>query len=356
MGSSDILSQSEIDNLLNSLTAGPSTGTGPSEGPSPVQQETIAMPALMANEDSYNDTYASENKGFKLYNFRRPDKFSKDHLRALMDIHKEFSRQLALLLSTYLRMHVDIDIISVDQLTYDEFTRSMPNPITIGILELNPLPGQVLLGMSHEITSSIVDRMLGGVGASEIKPRELTDIEEALARRVFEKITKSLEDSWKGVFPVQGTVVGLDSNYTLIQIAGHGEIVALITLEVQIANKYSGLLSLCYPYPVLEVVVGQLSSQHIFQAKGIINTSEDKQVILNKLNNTNVIMDVILGDVDISVHDLVDLKIGDVLRLNNSVSENLVVKVNGIPKFLSRPGIKGNRIAINVMDVISKSE
>jgi flagellar motor switch protein FliM len=142
----------------------------------------------------------------------------------------------------------------------------------------------------------------------------------------------------------------------LIQVASHGEIVALITLEIQIANKYSGLLSLCYPYPVLESVIEHLSSQHIFQAKGIINTSEDKQVILNKLNNTSVVMDVILGDVDISVHDLVDLKVGDVLRLNNHVSDDLVVKVNGIPKFLSRPGTKGNRIAINIMDIIEKRE
>lgn len=344
MTESDILSQSEIDNLLSSLSGDPVSHSE--------QPEEIALPTNQANDDSFNP----DKKGYKLYNFRRPDKFSKDHLRALLDIHKEFSRQLALLLTTYLRMHVDIDIISVDQLTYDEFTRSMPNPITIGIMELNPLPGQILLGMSHEITSSIVDRMLGGVGISETKARELTDIEEALARRVFEKILKSLEESWKGIFPVQGSVVGLDSNYSLIQIATPGEIVALITLEVQIANKYSGLLSLCYPYPVLEVVVGQLSSQHIFQAKGLINTSEDKQVILNKINNTNVAIDVLLGEADITVRDLVELKIGDVLRLNNAVSENLVVKVNEIPKFLCRPGTKGSKIAINIMDIINKSE
>jgi len=350
MGSSDILSQSEIDSLLSSLTGG-----SPSPAPTVAkEQEPLNVSApVMVNEDVY---YNTDKKGYKLYNFRRPDKFSKDHLRALMDIHKEFSRQLGLLLTTYLRMHIDIDIISVDQLTYDEFTRSMPNPITIGILELNPLPGQILLGMSHEITSSIVDRMLGGLGISETKPRELTDIEEALVRRVFEKLIKSLEESWRGIYPVQGSVVGLDSNYSLIQVASPGEIVALITLELQIANKYSGLLSLCYPYPVLEVVVSQLSSQHIFQAKGLINTSEDKQVILNKLNNTNVFVEVMLGDVDISVRDLVDLKVGDVLRLNSSVNDNLVVKVNGLSKFLSRPGTRGNKIAVNIMDIINKSE
>ena len=347
MADSDILSQNEIDSLLASLTAG--LDSVPEED----HQDNAALQASSLIEEVSID---EDKKGYKLYNFRRPDKFSKDHLRALQDIHKEFSRQLALVLTSYLRMHVDIDVVSVDQLTYDEFTRSMPNPITIGIVELNPLPGQILLGMSHEVTSSIVDRMLGGTGISESKPRELTDIEEALARRVIERVTKSLEDAWKGVFPVQGLVVGMDSNYTLIQVASPGEIVALVTLEVQIASRHSGLLSLCFPYPVLETVVGQLSSQHIFQAKGIITSAEDKQFILNKLNKTKMQVNVMLGDADISVQDLIDLKVGDVLKLNSSVIDDLTVRVNGIPKFTGRPGTKKNKVSICVSDTITNPE
>lgn len=346
MSDSDTLSQAEIDSLLNSLTSG-------LESPDKeIQQDNVTLQAASLIEDV---SFDEDKKGYKLYNFRRPDKFSKDHLRALQDIHKEFCRQLALILSTYLRMHVDIDVVSVDQLTYDEFTRSMPNPVTVGILELNPLPGQVLLGMSHEVTSSVVDRMLGGTGVSETKPRELTDIEEALAKRVIERITKTLEDSWKGIFPVQGVVVGMDSNYTLIQIASPGEIVALITLEVQISSKYSGLLSLCFPYPVLENVISQLSSQHIFQSKGIISSAEDKQQILNKLNSSIMHMSVILGEAEISINDLIDLKVGDVLKLNNLVTEDLIVKVNDIPKFVGRPGTKKNKIAMSVTNTINQS-
>lgn len=348
MSESDILSQSEIDNLLASLTSGLDEVQEEVQ-----QQDNVALQAATLIDEVYLD---EDKRGYKLYNFRRPDKFSKDHLRALQDIHKEFSRQLALVLSAYLRMHVDIEVVSVDQLTYDEFTRSMPNPITVGILELNPLPGQILLGMSHEVTSSVVDRMLGGTGISETRPRELTDIEEALAKRVLERITKTLEDSWKSIFPVQGQVVGMDSNYTLIQIASSGEIVALVTLEVQIASKHSGLLSLCFPYPVLETVVGQLSSQHIFQAKGIIASNEDKQNILTKINNTTMNINVILGGADISVHDLVDLKVGDVLRLDSLVTDDLMIKVNSVPKFLGRPGTKKNKIALTITDTIKSLE
>ena len=173
-------------------------------------------------------------KGYKLYNFRRPDKFSKDHLRGLQDIHKEFSRQLALVLTAYLRMHLEVDVVSVDQLTYDEFMRSVPNPISIAIFELNPLPGQILLGISFEVLSSIVDRMLGGVGNIESKPRELTDVEESLIKKMIERTVQTLAEAWSHIIPVDGNLIGLDNNYSGIQVATPGEIVALITLEVHI--------------------------------------------------------------------------------------------------------------------------
>src|SRR5574344_3162880 len=188
---------------------------------------------MTASTDEFsNDISGSSDedykKGYKLYNFRRPDKFSKDHLRALQDVHREFSRQISLVLTAYLRMHIEIDVVSTDQLTYDEFMRSMPSPITIGIFELNPLPGQILLGISFEVLSCIVDRMLGGIGLSENRQRELTDIEEALARTVIERIVKTLEATWSAIIPVQSQVVGLDNSYQMIQVATSGEIVALI--------------------------------------------------------------------------------------------------------------------------------
>lgn len=348
MADSDILSQSQIDSLLSSLTG----GGAPDPEDIKVEEETsqAIAPSLM-NEGALEE----EKRGYKLYNFRRPDKFSKDHLRALQDIHKEFCRQLALVFTAYLRLHIDIEIISVDQLTYDEFARSMPSPTTVGVVELSPLPGQILLGMSHEVTSCIVDRMLGGTGVGEMKPRELTDIEEALSKRVLEKITKTLEGSWKGVLPVYGTVIGIDSNYSLIQIASLGEIVALITCEIQISEMHAGLLSICFPFPVLESVLTQLSSQHIFQSKGIINSPEDKQEILNKLSNTSVKVNVMLGDTEITLQDLVELKIGDVLKLNSSVDDDLLVKVNNIPKFLGRPGTKKNKIAISISEFMDNN-
>lgn len=296
------------------------------------------------------DDSEEHKKGYKLYNFRRPDKFSKDHLRGLQDIHKEFSRQLALVLTAYLRMHLEVDVVSVDQLTYDEFMRSVPNPISIAIFELNPLPGQILLGISFEVLSSIVDRMLGGVGTVEVKPRELTDVEESLVKKMIERTTQTLADAWSHIIPVESNLIGLDNNYSGIQVATPGEIVALITLEVHISGKHYGLISLCFPYPVLENILSQLTTQHIFQAKGIIATSEERQKMIEKLDTSLVDVNVLFGQTEITMQDFLDLKEGDVLKLDNDASEDLIVRVNGERKFYARAGKIKEKICVKITD------
>lgn len=306
----------------------------------------IADSAVFKDDDS-----GDYKKGYKLYNFRRPDKFSKDHLRALQDLHREFSRQISLILTAYLRMRIEIEVVSTDQLTYDEFIRSMPSPMTIGIFELNPLPGQILLGVSFEVLSCIVDRMLGGLGLSEYKQRELTDIEEALSKKVIERIVKALEGAWSNIVPVQGNVVGLDNNYQMVQVASTGEIVALITFEVQIAGKYFGLISLCFPYPVLETVLGNLSTQHIFQTKGIIATTEERQKMIDKLNTSKVDLSVLFGSTDISLEEFLDLKEGDIIKLDAKTTDDLIVKVNGEKKYFARPGTLKDKVCVKITEV-----
>ncbi len=339
MSEADKLSQNEIDNLLTSLASN--------------INESEMKPNI---GNAFMENFEDDRRGYKLYNFKRPDKFSKDHLKALQDIHKEFSRQMSLLLSTYLRLTMEVEVVSVDQLTYDEFTRSLPTPVTVCVMELNPLPGQIVIVTSHEVTFSIVDRMLGGTGLGEIKPRDLTDIEESLLKKIFEKLAKTLESAWKGVFPVRSSVIGIDTNSILPQLASSSEITALTTLEIEIADRQSGLLSICFPYPVLENILGQLSTQQIFRAKGIKASPEDKDNILQKISKSFVDVDVELGHTTITVSDFIDLKEGDVIRLDNLTKDNLTIKVNKKPKFYGRPGTKKNKYAVTVVDSIKNIE
>ena len=302
--------------------------------------------------DFFDEDFSdSEHKSYKLYNFRRPDKFSKDNLRALRDIHREFSKAISLVLSGYLRMRVEIEIVSVDQLTYEEFVRSMPSPISVGVFEFEPLSGQILLGISFEVISCIVNRMLGGVGNIEAQTRELTDIEKALAKKVINIIIKSLEDSWNAIIPVSGKFISLDDNYQSIQVATAGEIVALLTFEVQISGKHFGLFSLCFPYPVLETVLGHLSTQHIFQTKGLVASNDERMKMISKINTSNVDLRVQFGQCSITLDDFLQLTEGDIIKLDNKVQDDLIVKVNGEKKFFARPGTMKDKICVKITDV-----
>jgi len=334
-----MLSQEEIDSLLSSLSVGldqPLSDGAPKEGPT--------------------EHVTHEKRNYKLYNFRRPDKFSKDHLRALQTIHESFARQLGMVMTAYLRMTVEIDVVSVDQLTYDEFVRSMPSPMTVSILELDPLPGQVLMGYGYEVTSSVIDRMLGGPGLSEPKARELTDIEQSLIRRVIDRAIVSLEEAWRSVMNVNVTMVGLEESYALIQVATPGEIVALITFEVNLGNKNSGLISLCFPYPVLEGVVSQLSAQHIFHRQQSHIPFEEQEKILKKLNYAKIPIQVALGGTTIRVKDLLDLTVGDVIRLDRMASDQLLASVNKRPKFYCKAGKLKEKLAVYITDTVENEE
>ncbi|MBQ7126888.1 flagellar motor switch protein FliM [bacterium] len=306
---------------------------------------------LITNHENAIDSNDSEHKSYKLYNFRRPDKFSKDNLRALRDIHREFSKAISLILSGYLRMRAEIEIVSVDQLTYEEFVRSMPSPISVGVFEFEPLSGQILLGISFDVLSCIVNRMLGGSGNLETQTRELTDIEKALAKKVFKIIIQSLEDAWNTIIPVTGKFISLDDNYQSIQVATAGEIVALLTFEVQISGKHYGLFSICFPYPVLEAVLTHLSTQHIFQTKGLIASSEERLKMISKLNSSNVDLRVQFGTCNITLDDFLQLNEGDIVKLDNKINDDLIVKVNGEKKFFARPGTIKDNICIKITEV-----
>ena len=227
----------------------------------------------------------------------------------------------------------------------------MPSPINVGVFEFEPLSGQILLGISFEVLSCIVNRMLGGVGSVDAQARELTDIEKALAKKVINIIIQSLEDAWNTIIPVTGKFISLDDNYQSIQVATAGEIVALLTFEVQISGKHFGLFSICFPYPVLETVLGHLSTQHIFQTKGLIATNDERMKMISKLNSSNVDLRVQFGSCSITLDDFLQLAEGDIIKLDNKVSDDLIVKVNGEKKFFARPGTLKDNICVKITDV-----
>jgi flagellar motor switch protein FliM len=353
-----MLTQDEIDSLLSSLSVSPATTAVPAVN-TITGLATNNMAGNSTNSNIVNTNIADllsqeKEKNYKIYNFKRPDKFSKDHLRALETIHEQFARQVGLLFSAFLRLSVDVDVVSVDQLTYDEFTRSMPRPITVGVIDFKPLPQQPLIGLSHEITMCILDRMLGGKGLTNAKPRELTDVENSLMRRTITRVLDLLSTAWSGVIPNNKvTLKGMEESYNNLQIALPSEIVAVLTFEVTLANRDSGLMSICFPYPMLEGIIDQLSSQHLFQQNLQANPLEEAEnhlALLDRMNYAPIPVSVRLGGVAVSVRDLLHIKPNDVIRLNRSAGSNLLLCLNEAPKYYVQPGVCKNKLAVCIME------
>lgn len=295
-------------------------------------------------------------RGCKLYNFRRPDKFSKEHLKALQDIHRDFVRHLATILTAYLRMEVEIDVISVDQLTYEEYICSMPSCVQNTIFKLNPLSGEISMGMSPEVLAVVLDRMLGGSGVVNEHNKELTQIEELLTIKFVEKIIKILEEAWGTIIPVKSEFVTLANGYHSVPITTSGEIVTLISFEVRLGQKNFGLMNLCFPYPVLEAVLIKLTPQYIYQHANVSANEIGKNETLERIKSAELELQVLLGSARLEVNDVLDLKVNDVIKLDQKLDEELVACVNKKKKFYVEPGVLQNKVCVKVVSQYKDKE
>ncbi len=295
-------------------------------------------------------------RGCKLYNFRRPDKFSKEHLKALQDIHRDFVRHLATILTGYLRMEVEIDVISVDQLTYEEYICSMPSHVQNMIFKLNPLSGEISMGMSPEVLAVVLDRMLGGSGVINERGKELTQIEELLTIKFVEKIIKILEEAWGTILPVKSEFVTLANGYHSVPITTSGEIVTLISFEVRLGQKNFGLMNICFPYPVLETVLPKLTPQYIYQHANVVANEIGKNETLERIKSAELEMQVLLGSANIEINDVLDLKVDDIIKLDQKLDKELVACINKNRKFYVIPGINQNKICVKITDQYHNKE
>ena len=326
----DVLSQNEIDELLSAI----STGVVNAEN---IKQE-------------------QKQKKIKLYDFKRPDKFSKDQIRTLYMLHENFARLLNTYLSAHLRTMVQVSVASVDQLTYEEFIRSMPNPSVISIFEMRPLSGNALMEINPSIVFSIIDRLFGGVGTPPAKPRELTDIEQSIVARLVNKALESLSEAWRQVVNIEPRLEVIESNPQFTQIVPPNDMVVIITLHTRIAQT-EGFINLCIPYLVLEPIMPKLTTS-FWVASSIARAGSKTNVtqMQKKLERTLVPLMVELGKINVTVGEMLDLTVGDVIRLDSKVNEELPIIIGQHQKFKCKPGSSNNRIAVQITQVVPEEE
>lgn len=326
----DVLSQSEIDELLSALSTG-----------------------VVSAEEIKDE---QKQKKIKIYDFKRPDKFSKDQIRTLYMLHEHFARLMNTYLSGSLRTIVHIDVASVDQLTYEEFIRSLPNPSVIGVFKMAPLKGNAILEMNPNIVFSIIDRLFGGPGLPPAKNRALTDIEDTIIRRVINKILECFQESWKQVVAIEPKLEVIETNPQFTQIVPPNDMVVIITLHIKIGQA-EGLVNLCIPYLVVEPIMSKLTTTYWVASSVAKNGSpEHSSVIQRRMEKTLIPMTVELGKAIVTVQELLGLTVDDVLQLDSKIAEDLNIIVGQKEKFRGKPGLSGRKVAIQITQVVSEGE
>jgi flagellar motor switch protein FliM len=313
------------------------------------------LSALTSGSMDLDSMTQATEYSLKVYDFKRPDKFSKDQLRAIQMIHEAFARQLSTVMSTLIRSMVTAEVASVDQLAYEEFVNSLVQPTVIGMLEMYPFNGNALVEINPNLVFAMIDRLLGGKGEFTGKARELTDIEKTVIERVLMRMLELLEDSWSTVVDVRFRFESLESNPFFVQVCPPRDMVLLVIMKLRV-GEVEGMVSFCIPYFLMEPIVDKLSSQQWFVSTSRKGDDGVRENLLRSLDRVKIPMSFELGHTILSLADVYDLGEGDVIRLDEEVGSDVEVRVGNYVRFKAKPGTVEGRLAAEVTRVVSGAE
>ena len=325
---SDILSQSEIDNLLKQL----------SDGDLDVDQ--------IQGEDE---------KQVKNYDFSRPTKFSKEHLRTLEIIFEHYSRLVSTNLPVYLRKNVQVSVASSETVTFSEFSNALSHPSVLGIINFAPLNGNIIIEIATNLCYAMLDRMLGGSGQPLEKSREFSDIELTILQKLLVMFTQLLREPWKNVVDISPVLSRLETNPQFAQVIAPSDMIAIVTLNMKIGDV-EGMLNICLPFFTLEDVMDKLNTKYWFSTMQENHDEHYEEYIESMIRRVDVPIKAVLGKSTISVSDFLNLQVGDCIRLDSRVDTDMEVYVGNIKKFTALPGTEKDSYAVQITSVIREEE
>jgi len=292
------------------------------------------------------DALVTNAKGsnVRTYDFRRPNKFNKDLIRTIVMVHDNLARLLQSFFSAGLRTWVQVNVRSTNQYTYSEFTQLLPNPAVVVSFKLNPLPGVCLLEFSHNVAYAIVERVFGGPGSDTQPQRALTEIELGIIQRIVQDTFGPMQEAWRNVAEIQPTVEGVETNPVFIQTGGPAEVVAAITLGVEI-GEHMGHITYAFPYSTVEPVLSKLSPQSwLADARHL--SDQEADMLRRSVQSAPLPVKAILGTTKISLGEFIRLQIGDVVPLDARVGSEIPIYVGNKLTFRGVPGVVGNRMSM----------
>ena len=329
----DVLDQSEIDALLAAVENEPTSTAAPS---------TPAATVVAAAAEP--EPVRFDRGSVTTYDFKRPERVSKDHIRALASIHDGFARNFGATLSGFLRTIIEVRVVGVEQLTYSEFIHSLPNPTCFVIVQAPPLEGQMCLEVSPLIVYPIIDRLLGGSKSDMYIPqRPLTTIEWRLMSRLINRALDHLSEVYRNLVDAKFSIVETESNPQLVHIVAPTEVVVFITFEIKM-GQCAGTMSICIPFNTIESVLSKLTTQSWFGYRSKGSSDVEKKRLHRNLTRSKVGLTTFLGRSTLTVGELKSLRPGDVIQLEKPLGGEMLIQIHGRNKFAGLPGqLRGKR-------------
>lgn len=321
----EVLSQNEIDALLSAITSG--------------------------EMDAEELKKEEKEKKVRLYDFKRALRFSKDQIRGISRIHENYARLLTTFFSAQLRTYVNINVVSVDQIPYEEFIRSIPEMTVLNVYSLEPLEGRIIMEVNPSIAYGLLDRILGGKGNSINKIDNLTEIETMLMSQLFDKAIFNLQEAWANVAEIDPVLEEFEVNPQFLQLVSPNETVVVVSLNTEIGET-SGMINICIPHIVLEPIISKLSVHYWMQANTQQRDPEAYGKLERNLYDANVELKALLGETNINIEQFLKLGSNDVIMLNQNVGDPLSLAVNDEVKFHVQPGRRKNKLSVQILEEI----
>ncbi len=334
-----MLDQNEIDALLTAVDSG-------NESEDDQQEQMI----FSRNRKDLDHVEIRE------YDFKRPERVSKDQMMALETLHEAFARNFGASLSGFLRTIVEVRVAACEQMTYGEFVSGLPNPTSYNLIQPDDLEGQMCLEVSPLIIYPIIDRLLGGNNQDLFIPqRPMTTIEQRLISNVLRRGLDALSEAWESVRKLEFEIVAHESNPQLVQIVPPNEVVLVIGLEVRMASR-AGTMNLCIPYNVIEPVMEELSSQSWFAVCRSESDTTSEERISRNLDQTGVEFTAILAQTTITLRDLSEMKVGDMIVTAKNANDPALVMIGQEAKFLGQVGQHHGNRAIRIERAVARGD
>lgn len=327
----EVLSQNQIDQLLSSLQTG-----------------DVSVNEL---EDKGPD------KKIRPYDFKIPKKFTKEQLKTISIIYENYSRILSTYLSGMLRNYCQIEVLTIEEQRYFEYSNAMPESILMGVMEMKPLQGSAMITMSQSVAFAIIDRLLGGQGDPYEVDRDYTDIELTLIEKVIREMSTLLKDAWSNVYELTPQFIRLATNSRQSQLVSPNETVVIIMLDVKI-KEVVGNISFCMPYVILEPVLEHLNTRYWFTERKVSDEiqKEGRKSLQQSMKAVPIELKAVLGKGHLSLHEIMDLRCGDVIELEQGINDKILIIANGNEWFAGAPGVFNNHKAVRVEKILLEGD